>query len=373
MWHPGQLPQAARPSTAVIGVDFGGTKIDVALASTPGVVLRQLRLPTRASEGPDQALDRVVQAVRSLTESAERGGIAVVGHAAVCPGVVHEDRILLVPNLPGWEDVAVSRRLAEALEVGSVPVWNDVRAGAFAELLHGSLRGADPGVYLSLGTGIAAAVTIGGNVLAGAHRAAGEIGYLGIEMAPSSLAERAPLEAIVGGKALGERASRLLGEHVDAEVLFSRKDPEAQQILHHALGVLAAAVANIAVLLDPARVVVGGGMMASAVPLLSVLRAQLNRSVPFPPEVLPARFTKDASMHGAITLALNAAEVPPETDRAGPGTTTVAKGEGGDGLAVPVAAADPCRRLPAMDADQPPGLNQVTVTHDSIQQQGAQL
>ncbi|WP_446210369.1 ROK family protein [Micromonospora sp. IBSANI012] len=365
MLHPDQTPQAARPSNAVIGVDFGGTKIDVALAGTSGAVLEQRRLPTRASEGPDQAIDRVVQAVRELTEGAAQRGTTVVGQAAVCPGVIQEDRILLVPNLPGWEDLAISRRLAEALGVDSIPVWNDVRAGALAELVHGNLRGADPGVYLSLGTGIGSAVTIDGNVLAGAHQAAGEIGYVGIEMAPSSSAERAPLEEIVGGKALGERASRLLGEHIDAEVLFTRKDPEAQQILHHALGVLAAAVANIAVLLDPARVVVGGGMMASAAPVLSVLRAQLNRTVPFPPDVLAARFTKDASLHGAITLALRAAgclpELLPDTSGAASCTTTTAADVPGDGPAASGAA--PRHGLPGVDTDPPPGLNQATLTH----------
>lgn len=311
-------PSPAQPSAAVIGIDFGGTKIDVALASTVGDVIKQVRLETRAEEGPDQAVSRAVAAARELAQAAEANGIAVVGHAAVCPGVVQEDRILLVPNLPGWEDLALSRRLSQALAT-DVPVWNDVRAGALAELLHGNLRQADPGVYLSLGTGIAVAVTIGGTVLAGAHQAAGEIGYLGVDMAPSSSAECAPLEEIIGGKALGERASRLLGEQLDAATLFSRTDPPAQQVLHHALGVLAAAVANIAVLLDPARIVVGGGMMASATPLLSVLRAQLNRTVPFPPQVLSARFTENASLHGAIALALGAAEpfsIPVETSGA---------------------------------------------------------
>ncbi|GAA1791655.1 ROK family protein [Planosporangium flavigriseum] len=316
MLHLDQLSQGAPRSTAVIGVDFGGTKIDVALASATGSILERLRLPTLAREGPDQALQRVAEVVRKLTAGAEEHGIAVVGHAAVCPGVVQDDRIQLAPNLPGWEDLAISRRLAQAFEVDSVPVWNDVRAGALAEALRGNLRGADPGLYLSLGTGIAAAITINGSVLAGAHHAAGEIGYVGIEMAPSSSTDRAPLEEVIGGKALGERASRLLGEDVDAEALFNRTDPEAQQILHHALGVLAAAVANFAVLIDPARVVVGGGMMASAAPLLAVLRAQLNRTVPFPPEVLAARFTEDASLHGAVTLALNAAERRPGPLRA---------------------------------------------------------
>jgi glucokinase len=222
--------------------------------------------------------------------------------------VVRDDSILLSPNLPGWERLGLGRRLASALGVDRVPVWNDVRAGALAELRHGNLRGADPGVYVSIGTGISAAVAAGGTVIGGAHEAAGEIAYMVVQPGPASAAASgvAPLEEIVGGKALGERASRLLGTPLDAAALFAHTDPAAQQVLQHALGVLANAVANIAVLLDPARVVMGGGLMASADALLPVLRAQLDRVVPFPPELLVARFTRDASVHGAIALALDA-------------------------------------------------------------------
>jgi glucokinase len=292
----------------VVGIDFGGTKIDVALADAAGEVLERVRLGTEAQQGPEQALARTVATVQELARrSADHGG-RVAGYAAVSPGVVREDRILLVPNLPGWERLALGRRLATALGVESVPVWNDVHAGALAELRHGNLRGADPGVYVSLGTGIAAAVTVGGTVIGGAHQAAGEIAYLvvGSEPVGAAASDAAPLEEIVGGKALGERASRVLGTPMDAAALFARTDPAAQHVLHHALGVLANAVANIAVLLDPARVVMGGGLMASADVLIPVLAAQLDRVVPFPPELVVARFTQDASLHGALALALDA-------------------------------------------------------------------
>jgi glucokinase len=306
-------PMPAPGGRAVIGVDIGGTKIAVALASGPGAVLREVRLPTLAARGPDQALRRVGEAVRHLTDEAAGLGLTVVGRAAVVPGVVRPRGLLLAPNLPGWEDLALSRRLGEALGTDSIPVWNDVRAGAFAELRYGNLRGADPGLYLSLGTGVAAAVTVGGTVLEGAHGAAGEMAYVTTEAGPST-STHAPLESVVGGKALGERASQLLGEDIDAAALFRRGDPEAQQIVHHALGVLASAVANIAAVLDPVRVVVGGGMMGSAAPILAVVRAQVRRAVPFPPDVVAARFVQDASLHGALALAA-ATDAPAQTPR----------------------------------------------------------
>lgn len=306
--RPHALSSAQADGETVIAIDFGGTKIDIALADATGGILHRVRLATEAERGPQQALDRVAAAVHEIRAHASRQGRPVRGFAAVSPGVVQEDRILLVPNLPGWETLALERRLQSVLGVDSVTVWNDVRAGALAELRHGNLRGTDPGLYISLGTGIAAAVTVGGTVLHGAHQAAGEIAYTGVEAGPFSAAatDHAPLENVVGGKALGARASELLGTPVDAAALFARTDEAARQIAHHALGVLAGAIANIAVLLDPARIVVGGGMMASADVLLPVLNAQIRRSVPFPPDLMEARFTEDASLHGAIVLALEA-------------------------------------------------------------------
>lgn len=305
----------------VIAIDFGGTKIDVAWADHAGRILIRQRLATLATGGPEQALERAASVVRDLIEDARNVDRPVVSVAAVAPGVVHEEGIFLVPNLPGWETLALTHRLSELLEVAHVPVWNDVRAGALAELRHGNLQNSDPGLYLSLGTGIAAAITIGDNVLEGAHRAAGEVAYTLVDDRPAGAAAHDPtlLEEIIGGRALGLRASAHLGESVDAASLFARTDPQAQQLVHHALGVLAGAVVNMAVLVDPARIVVGGGMMASAAPILHALSARLSQDVPFPPQIAAAHFTQDASLHGAIALALDArpARTPQPTTAGG--------------------------------------------------------
>jgi glucokinase len=292
----------------VVALDFGGTKIDVAWADHAGAILRRERLATFPADGAEQALARAAAVAKEFIATASKADRPVVSVAAVAPGVVREDGIHLVPNLPGWEELALARRLAELLDVEEVPVWNDVRAGALAELRHGNLRGAEPGIYLSLGTGIAAAVTVADTVVEGAHQAAGEVAYVlvGQGPVPAAAAGVAQLEEVVGGRALGLRASAHLGQSLDAEELFARTDPEAQQLVHHALGVLADAVANMAVLLDPGRVVVGGGMMASADLVLRVLSMRVSQAVPFPPEIVAARFTRDASLHGAIALALDA-------------------------------------------------------------------
>ncbi|WP_236653508.1 ROK family protein [Streptacidiphilus melanogenes] len=292
----------------VIGIDFGGTKTELALADARGRLLARERLDTLAEHGPDQTFARTAEAARRLARvSRECHGTTVSAYAAVAPGIVQADRILLTPNLPGWEKLALSARLAQELDTPSVAVANDVRAGALAELRFGALRDADPGLYVSLGTGIAAALTVGGGVLAGAHQAAGEIGYVNPGGAPvdAVASGHAPLEEFVGGKGLGERAAELLGRSVSAAELFRSPDPAARELVEHTLTVLAVTLANLSAFADPARIVLGGGMMAAAEVILPTLERLIGGATPFPPELRPARFLRDASLHGAVTLALD--------------------------------------------------------------------
>jgi glucokinase len=307
-------------SQMVIGIDFGGTKIELALARPDGTLLDRERLDTRAELGPWQALERAVEAVRRLEARAREAHAAtVIGYAAVAPGIVQSERILLTPNLPGWEDLALARELQKLLGLEHAPaVGNDVRAGAMAELRFGALRGTDPGLYVSLGTGISAAVTIGGRVLAGANRAAGEIAYIDPGVGPRRGPGSAPLEEIVGGRSIGERASALLGEQVTAAELFERaaaddNDEAARAIVDETLEVLARSIANISALIDPELIVVGGGMMASAELILPAISRRLVETLPFPPRVATAHFTRDASLHGAVALALFEASRPEES------------------------------------------------------------
>ncbi|WP_078911734.1 ROK family protein [Streptomyces sp. NRRL WC-3742] len=308
-----------RPDRTVIGVDFGGTKTELALADPHGTILIRMRLATLAELGPDQALARAAEAVRQLAaESETRFDAPVAAHAAVAPGIIQSDRILLTPNLPGWEDLALSSRLAEEFGVPTVPVANDVRAGALAELRLGELRDVDPGLYVNLGTGLAAALTVGGHIVWGANRAAGEIAYANPGDAPldAVAAGRAPLEELLGGRQLADQAKELLGDTATGGDLFRSTTPAAQELARQTLTVLAMALANMASLVDPARIVLGGGLMSVADVILPRLERLLADALPFPTELRAARFRQDASLHGAIVLALD--DLRPQGARPGP-------------------------------------------------------
>jgi glucokinase len=162
----------------VLAIDFGGTKVAVATADMTGSILKQARLDTNASQGAQQLLERTTVTARALIEGtmAEVSGQCVAAGVAT-PGIVHDNGVLLSPNIPGWERVPLRETMRASLHIPTVVAENDVKAAAMAEVLWGALKESDPAVYLSLGTGIAAAIVIGGRVVTGAHGASGEIGY----------------------------------------------------------------------------------------------------------------------------------------------------------------------------------------------------
>jgi glucokinase len=292
----------------VIGVDFGGTKVAVAAATLDGEIVRQLRFDTDAAHGATQAVQRAGEACRAVMAATEADtGGACVAAGVVSPGIVLRDHIALAPNVPGWEDLALQEVMQEELGVASIAVGNDVNAAGLAELRWGALRGADPAVFLSLGTGVAAAVLAGGQVLAGAHGAAGELGYtLCGEPEERAFADgRAPLEESAGGRFIGIHASQMLRRSVTAADAFTSADPEVRELVDRALAKLAVHVANMAIILDPERIAVGGGLMGSSDRILAALDRRLRTAVPFPPSLVCARFLDDAALRGAIALALD--------------------------------------------------------------------
>jgi glucokinase len=287
----------------VLGVDFGGTKVALATATTSGEPLRTARIETRAADGATEVVRRAVDAANELV-GATSGRLVAAGVSTF--GVVRSGRVRLAPNVPGWEDLPLPAMLQDGLGVAALNVDNDVNAAATAELHWGGLVGVNLGLYVNLGTGLGAALVAGGRVIPGTHGAAGEIGYFLREPGePAYVNGHAPLEEYASGSGLAARGSELLGEPVGAAELFERRhEPAVAALLDDAAAAVGMTVANLATFLDPERVVVGGGMASAFLP---ALQNAITHAAPFPPSVEAARFIDDAPLIGAIALAVRTA------------------------------------------------------------------
>ena len=221
----------------------------------------------------------------------------------------------MISGMPGWSSLRMPSRLRRRFPDLVVSIMNDVKAATLAEVTWGALRGVSDGVYVNLGTGIAAGIVARGEILEGAHGAAGEIGYLlpgraalGLSRPSATGPEEVPalLEELVGGRAVPARTYHELGSELSMEQLteLSGRDEKAAAVLDDILTDLALWIVNVAIVVDPERVVIGGGFVLSPLDLCGRIRGLFDRVAVFSPEVQPAHFGADSALVGAGALAL---------------------------------------------------------------------
>lgn len=265
----------------VVGVDVGGTKV------LAGVVVdgRVRRVARRATPGRrvDVRLleDAVVEAVR---EAAGDEPLAAVGLAAAGFVDAAGEHVVFAPHLP-WRGEPVRARLARLLDV-PVVLENDATAAAFAEASSGAARGLDPALVVTLGTGIGGGVVVGGQVVRGASGMAGEFGHAQVvpDGRPCECGGRGCWEQYCSGRALVRAAQEqrdgaepLTGPEVTAAAQAG--DPGALRAFEEVGTWLGVGLANLTAALDPAVLVVGGGVSAAGDLLLDPARAALASSL----------------------------------------------------------------------------------------------
>jgi glucokinase len=321
----------------VLGLDFGGTKIAAAVCDQAGNKLASTVVPSHGDRGARVSFDHGIETARELLRTtAPDAPLAAVGAATF--GIPFEDRVELAPAIKGWGSLQFGRELRAAFPGAPMRMATDAKAAARAESRWGALADHDPGVYLNLGTGLAAAIVTEGRVLAGHHGAAGEIGYSLREHADVGLGagRRVMLEDMVSGLALRRRAARL-GRVMNAADVFAAAagDPLMDDLVTVFVRELAFHLVNLAILIDPSRIAVGGGMVRSWDRIEPELAGALAQAVPYPPELVLAHFPHDAPLLGAVALAVDAAgSVAVRPLSAPPGTA------GQDGQSWPRQGAD---------------------------------
>lgn len=293
----------------VLALDIGGTKLSAGIGAGDGEVTRQASEPTRAADGAREVLGRAVALARRCYEAELAAGGEVVAVGVSTMGYTRETHVELSPNVPGWQQLAIREALTTAFPEQPILIGNDVKLAARAEMTWGALRGVAEGVYLNLGTGIAAGIVSGGRLTEGAHGAAGEIGYTLFRGEPEvrMAADGAvPLEEWYGGAGVARRLQGTTLPPAVADLVAHREDPAARAFLEELWTGIGVAAANLCIATDPSVLVVGGGYVRGDEEILDRMREIVVRAVPYPPQVLAARFGADASLRGAVAAASEA-------------------------------------------------------------------
>jgi predicted NBD/HSP70 family sugar kinase len=258
-----------------VGLDIGATKVLGAVIGDGGVVITQARQDTLP--GPDGVLETVTT-VLDLLAAALDG--ALPPHVGIgIPGIVDRKRgaVSHAVNLGlGGDWFPLADRLADRVGA-SVIVENDLNAATWGAHV---LSGADDLAYLALGTGLAAGLVLSGTLRRGARGAAGEIGHVPVDPAAGlcSCGQRGCLELLASGSALA--ASWPGGGDVPpAAALFAAAaagNPRAVASRDRFAAGVADAVRMLGLAVDPAAIIIGGGVAQVGEPLLAAVNAALH-------------------------------------------------------------------------------------------------
>ncbi|MGP3930167.1 ROK family protein [Nonomuraea sp. KM88] len=259
-----------------MAVDVGGTTMKGGLVTRDGTCLHVERRPTPRAGDPERVIAAVSAFVADLARP--RPGTRPLAVGLVVPGLVTAERAVFSAAF-GWRDVPASSFTDVDLPVA---LGHDVRAAGEAEPAYGA--GGDDVLYLPIGTGIAGAVVLSGSLYGGAAGWAGQIGHIPVRPggAACGCGQRGCLAAYASGGAVAARYGAGGAEEVVRRA--SEGDAAAGRVWDTAVEALALALATYTRLLDPAAVVIGGGVSHAGDALIVPLRARLSTLLsPRPP------------------------------------------------------------------------------------------
>ncbi len=264
-----------------LGADTGGTGVKYVVTDRDGSVMTSGEVPTDPT-----SITASMQRLATAVGDALGGGpgfsdLAGVGMA--CAGIVNSatGHLGRSPNLPGWQDRDLAGDIGTVFRDIPVILANDVNGALYGEFRQGAGRGCRNLVMIALGTGVGGGVIIDGKLVIGSHFGAGEIGHMNLDLdgPPCTCGGRGCLEAWAGSMGLLRRArevasqgtandelTRLIvrrGESLNtlelAELAIGG-NTAVTEIFAEAGRRLGQAIGNIVNLLDPDRVIVGGGV-----------------------------------------------------------------------------------------------------------------
>lgn len=305
-------------------IDIGGTKTIVGLANQDGKILEQAKFES-CTENWEVHFERCAQTLLELCGKYQTDASGLKGIGISLPGMTDSEKgILVYAPFSGWRDVPVARWFAHRLKQPAVYVENDVNACALGELKFGHGRSCRDFIWITVSTGIGGAIVADSRLITGGSHLAGEFGHLKVErMRPRRCpcGQEGCLEAHASGTAIGKafqeylqtcpEAERLLNRHnylADAygcRMLAAEGDEGAAEIYRQAGEYLGIAIAQAVNLLNPAAVILGGGVSASMDLLEPEIRRTLAREAVHPAGEAAIMYTAlgyEAALVGAAAL-----------------------------------------------------------------------
>lgn len=308
-----------------LGADVGGTALKYVLTDAGGEIHAQGDVATDPRSAR-HTIERLGEATTDLHARLRGVGLACAGIVDPVAGTLGR-----APNLPGWENSNLAGSIAGVFPGLPVALANDVNGALYGEYRSGAGRGCENLVMLALGTGVGGGVLVDGQLVIGAQSGAGEIGHivLDLEGPPCPCGNRGCLEAWAGARGVLRAAHEIAGTNEATPAFRTRVAERGETLTPRDLAQLAdegdatavalyaevgrrlgQGIGNLVNVLDPDRVIIGGGVAQAAHLFLDICRAQAasqilsveSKNVP----IVPAELGPHAAAVGAAWLAREA-------------------------------------------------------------------
>lgn len=311
-----------------IGIDVGGTNVKIALVDDNGKIIYSNSVPTYAKMGYEYTVNNIKQAIKDLMKETNTTPSDIEGIGFDFPGQVDckTGVVKLAPNIPGWVNVPIAQMIEDEFHIPT-RIDNDVRCAALGELKFGAGRGCENFICITVGTGIGSGIVINGKVVRGATNAAGELGHIKLQMNGGPICgcgDTGCLEAFASGPAIVAMAQEYIkggkstkfremaavegGEITPYMVAKAAEegDPVAKRIFEIVGEYIGIGLTSVINLLNPERVIIGGGVAESGELLLGPIRKTIKERAMVVAgnavEVVPAQLGNSAGVIGASML-----------------------------------------------------------------------
>ena len=290
----------------VIGIDVGGTEIKAGFLRG-SEILGTKRFPTEREKGPEHAVNQVLLAAKEMHhENPDAKAIGVV-----VPGVVDtKNGIAINSENIGWRDVPFVKMISDATGL-PVGFGHDVRAGGVAESLYGAGKGFKNSLFIPIGTGIAGALFINGELFDDPY--AGEIGHLNVgSQFPCACGLIGCLESISTGPSIIRIYNDKSGDNFSSvsEVITAAKSGNeiAKSVWATSVDAIGFALTAYVNILAPEIIIVGGGVSKAGEDLLHPIEKYFDNHLTFQrrPKLVIAELGDHAGMIGAGIFGLRA-------------------------------------------------------------------
>ena len=314
---------------AAIGIDIGGTNIKLGLVDEKGRILLRDTFRTKDSSTRDGLIDKLASHIRALSDEARHRGLKLQGVGIGAPGPIDVERgfVYFFPNIPGWKNTPLKALLEKRIRM-AVFVENDANAMALGEFRFGAGKGVKDMVALTLGTGLGGGLVVNGRLYHGPHFSAAEVGHMIVDPKGPlcGCGNRGCIETFVGNgyfvaevrRELKRRPRTALtsllkgGQELTPKLVQDaafKGDAFCKAQWARTGDRLGSFLAGLVNLLNPEKIVIGGGLAQSGPLLFGPVRAAIKKKA-FPiasrfVKVVPAQLGPEAGLVGAAALALS--------------------------------------------------------------------